>query len=148
MKDQWPNALENNEQGSDAALVLPVSPRAAKSIIRLSQALDEIARQKGAKEIDPLESMLQAYKLVASYSGVLNEAMVDEKYDGDKYKALDAIVVSTKQQFSAKKDAIRAGHEMLRSGKMDEKILRLFTDRWQFMKDTLGGLAKYGHKDS
>src|SRR3989344_2726332 len=38
MKERWPNDLENNETGSDIALVLPCSTRAAKSILRLSQS--------------------------------------------------------------------------------------------------------------
>ena len=35
MKDAWPTQLESHEQVSDVSLVLPVSTRAAKSIVRL-----------------------------------------------------------------------------------------------------------------
>lgn len=141
MKDAWPTQLENHEQGSDVGLVLPVSPRAAKSIICLSQALDEVALEKGALaetiENNPLDSMMQAYKFVSAYSGVLNDATVDATYGGDKYKAMDAIIATTRQQFVSKEDAIRAGIEMVNSGKTNEKVLKAFDGRWHFMKDTL-----------
>jgi len=66
MKDAWPNAITNHGQGSDEALILPVSPRAAKSILRLSQGFDHIAKQKGLSDEDVkanyFNSMMQAFK--------------------------------------------------------------------------------------
>lgn len=152
MKDAWPTQLENHEQGSDVGLVLPVSTRAAKSIVRLSQALDEIARGKGASQevIDAgaFDSMMTAYKFASAYSGVLNESAVDQKYAGNRYAALDAVVSTTQTQFTDKADAIRAGLEMVQSGKSNSKVLNLFNGRWEFMKSTLEGLKNYGNTNS
>lgn len=150
MKDAWPTGLENHEQGSDIGLVLPVSPRAAKSIIRLSQSLDHLAENKGASketvEGNNFDSMMQAYKFVSAYSGVLNEASVDANYGADKYKALDAVITTTKQQFEAQGDTIRAGLEMVASGKTDSRVLNKFTDRWKFMRSTLEQLVALKNK--
>ena len=152
MKDAWPTQLENHEQGSDVGLVLPVSTRAAKSIVRLSQALDDVARGKGASQeiidANAFDSMMTAYKFVSAYSGVLNESDVDQKYSGDRYGALDAVISTTQTQFDEKADAIRAGLEMVRSGKSNSKVLNLFNGRWEFMKSTLGGLKNYGNQNS
>ena len=146
MKDCWPTKLENHEQGSDVGLVLPVSVRAAKSVIRLSQALDMIAEEKGAKretiEEGALDSMMQAYKFVSAYSGVLNESSVRQNYEGDKYKAIDAVIATTRQQFESQKDNISGGVEMTESGKTDSRVLDKFTGRWQFMRDTLERLVR------
>jgi hypothetical protein len=139
MKDSWPNAVDNHGKGSDEALVLPVSMRAAKSIIRLSQAFDEISKRNLGNP-DSKESMLQAYKFVSAYSGILNDAMIQANYDGDKYSALDSIILSTDTQFVEQKDNISAGIEMVKFGKSNEKVLNLFNGRWEFMKDTLNGL--------
>ncbi len=129
MKSQWPTQLEQHEQGSDVGLILPVSTRAAKSIIRLSQSLDEIVRakhldylrkEKGFNEEKALnnidegvskhyfDSMMQAFKYVSAYSGVLNPAMVDGTYQGDKYSAMDAVIATTRTQFDQQKDNIAA----------------------------------------
>lgn len=144
LKDAWPNKVDNNQQGSDEALVLPVSVRAAKSIVRLSQALDELATRKGGK-IDPewgsFDSMTQAYKFVSAYSGVLNEAAVQENYNGDRYSAMNAIIEATKGEFDRQADNIGAGIEMARTGKKNGKILSKFNGRWGFMRDTLEGLV-------
>ena len=140
MKHLWPNNLESHEQGSDVSLIRPVSVRAAKSIIRLSQALDEIAKNKGADKLDYFESMMQAFKFISAYSGVLNEAQVDEIYDSDKYKAMDAVITSTKSQFEQNKNNIAAGLEMVQKGKSNKEVMNLFGKRWGFMKNTLEGL--------
>jgi hypothetical protein len=148
MKDRWPGAITNHAKGSDEALVLPLSIRAAKSTIRLSQALDSIVQDRiEGVEISPLDSMLQAYKFVSAYSGVLNDASVDANYEGDKYKALDAVIQLTQAQVQQQEDIIRAGLEMARSGKADKKILDRFSGRWAFMKDILTHLAQDGKKD-
>jgi len=144
MKDAWPTQLENHEQGSDVGLVLPVSPRAAKSIIRLSQSLDQITKEKGAQNVDSVDSMLNAYKLVSTYSGVLNEAAVQNTYGGNHYDAMDAIISTTKSQFNEQSDNILAGLSMVKSGKTNKKVLDLFAGRWSFMKDILTYLTKNG----
>ncbi|MDP4012263.1 MAG: AAA family ATPase [Candidatus Nanoarchaeia archaeon] len=142
MKSAWPTALENHEAGSDAALVLPVSPRAAKSIITLSQALDQIVQEKGAETPDPLESMMQAFKFTSAYSGILNEALVRQTYGEDHYKAMDAVINATRTEFSDdRKDKIAAGLELADKGKKNERLLSVFSGRWSFMKSLLERLA-------
>ena len=150
LKDNWPNAIDNHGQGSDEALVLPLSTRAAKSVVRLSQSLDVIAQEKGGNlnsERGPFESMMQAYKFVGAYSGILNEAVVDSTYNGDKYAALDAVIITTSTQFNTMRDYIAAGQNLASQGKTNEEIMNNFTGRWAFMKDILGGLARHEKQD-
>ena len=151
MKDAWPTQLENHEQGSDVGLVLPVSPRAAKSIIRLSESLDKIASEKGVQEKtirnNPLDSMTQAYKFVSAYSGVLNEAAVEANYENNRYKAIDAVIASTREQFKTQDGNIAAGIEMVKSGKTNSKVLNNFGGRWSFMRDTLERLINVSKRE-
>jgi len=146
MKEDWPTGLEDHEQGSDVGLVRPVSIRGAKSIIRLSQALDNIARKKGASKesirSNYLDSMMQAYKFVSAYSGVLDEARVNGTYGGDRYNALDAVITTTKAQFDENTQNIQAGLSMVRLRKRQKKVLDLFKGRWGFMKATLDRLIQ------
>ena len=85
--------------------------------------------------------MLQAYKFVSAHSGVLNEAAVRNKYDGDHYKAMDAVISKTTARFRENSEAIGAGLEMVESGETDEKVLSLYQGRWAFMRDTLKKLS-------
>ncbi len=141
MKDAWPNELDSHSKGSDEALILPISPRAAKSILRLSQAFDYIAREKGLNDKiikeNYFNSMMQAFKFVGAYSGILNNIAVREHYGNDSYSSLDAVIQSTRTQYESQKDNISVGLGMIQSGKKSKKILDLFTGRWGFMKDFL-----------
>jgi len=149
MKSAWPTQLEQHEQGSDVGLVLPVSTRAVKSVIRLSEVIDALTEEKGADSKNYFESMMQAYKLVATYSGVLNEADVQGKYNGNHYTAIDAVVTTTREQFNQQSENIAAGLEMVKKGKRNKKIMDLFgteqnPNRWIFVRDILDGLTDEG----
>ena len=141
LKDAWPNAITNHGKGSDESLVLPISPRAAKSILRLSQSFDYIAKEKGLTDEQIKEnyfnSMMNAYKFVGAYSGILNDLAVREIYGNDKYSALDAVISTTKTQFDENSPNIAAGLEMINSGKTSKKVLDKFSGRWNFMKNFL-----------
>ena len=141
MKSGWPTKLEGHEAGSDAALVLPISPRAAKSVITFSQALDEVTREKGATELDYVQSMMAAFKFVGAYSGILDESGVREKYDNSHYKAMDAVIDTTRQQFEDQKEQIAAGLAYASTGKKSKKLLDSFQGRWTFMKSLLEDLT-------
>ncbi len=147
MKDNWPNSVDNHGQGSDEALVLPLSMRAAKSAIRLSQALDYVVEENTGNTPEPVDSMLQAYKFVSAYSGVLNESAVRSVYGGDRYKASDAILATTKTQLEAQKNNIALLFGMMEVGKTDERILNRFQGRWKFVKDTMSYLKSYLNKN-
>ncbi len=141
LKDSWPSAITNHGRGSDEALVMPVSPRAAKSIIRLSQAFDYIAREKGASEKSIkdsyFDSMMQAFKFVGAYSGILNDMAVRENFGNDKYSAMDALIQTTSTQYNSQVENISAGLGMIADGKKSKKILDKFSGRWGFMKSFL-----------
>jgi MoxR-like ATPase len=149
LKDAWPNAITN--VGSDESLILPVSPRAAKSILRLSQAFDYIAKEKDIsdKDIDNsnFDSMAQAFKFVGAYSGILNDRAVREKYGNDKYSALDAVISTTKTQYESQLNNISAGLNMVRDGKKYQKVLDKFNGRWNFMRNFLERTMEENSKD-
>lgn len=133
----------SSANGSDESLVLPVSVRAGKSIIRLSHALSDVAKSKGA-EVSPIDSMLGAWKFVSAYSGVLNEHAVksNPSYNGDRYKAMDAIIQSTYEQFRQQQENIAAGINMVATGKIDDSVLGRFNGRWAFMPATLESILE------
>lgn len=146
MKDAWPNQITNHGTGSDEALILPISSRAAKSILRLSQAFDCIAKEKGASEEEIkgtyFDSVMQAFKFVGAYSGILNDLAVREKYGNDKYSAIDAVIQATKTQYDSQLENISAGLYMVNKGSKSKKVLDSFTGRWGFMRNFLEKAAE------
>lgn len=146
LKSGWPNKLEGHEAGSDAALIKPISPRAVKSVIRLSQALDMITEEKGAEELNYFNSMMIAFKFTSACSGILNQALVRENYSENPYKAMDAVIATTMEQFNAKKENIAASIWIARKGKTNKNLSDEFSGRWGFMKGLLENLAKRHEK--
>lgn len=140
----WYTKLGNNAQGSDEGLILPVSVRAAKSIIRLSHALEDIVKAKGAKDVDQIDSMMNAWKFVSAYSGVLNDTAVKQNvnYNGDRYKAMDAVIQATKAQFDQQQPNMEAGINMVAEGKVDQRVLDKFQGRWEFAKGVLESMLE------
>lgn len=147
LKSAWPNKLEGHEAGSDEALILPVSPRASKSIITLSQALDSIIEEKGA-EPNHLDSMMTAFKFASAYSGILDQARVRQIYSENPYSAMDAVIGWTRTEFEQQQGNIAAGVEMARQGKKDQKLLNEFQGRWRFMGNLLENLAERQNETS
>lgn len=143
LADAWPNAITNHRIGSDEALVLPISTRAGKSILRLSQSFDYIAKEKGLSDDEIQEacfdSVTQAFKFVGAYSGILNPVAVREIYQNDKYSALDAVIQATRTQYESQVENISAGLHMLNQGKKSSKVLDRFSGRWKFMGEFLEG---------
>jgi len=142
LKSGWPNQLKGHEAGSDAALILPVSPRAAKSIVTLSQALDDITKEKGAEDQDYFNSMMAAFKFVSAYSGILNESLVRNTYHENHYSAMDAVIGFTRAEFDSQKESIAAGMYMASKKKKDKKLLDRFSGRWSFMKNLFEKFAE------
>ncbi|MCX5658073.1 MAG: AAA family ATPase, partial [Candidatus Omnitrophica bacterium] len=150
MKEAWPNEITNHGAGSDEALILPISIRGAKSILRLSEAFDYIAKEKGVSqgeiEKNELDSVMNAFKFVGAYSGILNDVAVRENFENDKYSAIDSVIASTKQQFDDKDKAFSSALFMVNDKKKSQKVLNMFEGRWEFMKDTLEGLIDNQNK--
>ena len=148
LKSGWPNKLEGHEKASDEALILPVSPRAAKAIIILSQALDQICREKGVKQedLDYFNSMMTAFKFVSAYSGILNDAEVRQNHNENYYRAMDAVIETTRREFDEKERYIAAGLGMAEKGIENQKLLDAFSGRWQFMKEILANYADKNRK--
>ncbi len=149
LKSLWPNIIEGHETGSDLPLLLPVSPRAAKSIITLSQALDTIAQEKGVVQDYRLhiESMLTAFKFVSAYSGILNPALVRQQYHENPYAAMDGVIENTRGQIEQMKEPIAEGIGMVSDGRISQLLLRKFSERWSFMGDIFNALIELQNKE-
>lgn len=95
MKDVWPSKAEEDSIGNDDhkkmlyRVVYPASPRSALTIVTLARALREYSTAKDSKaKPDVLDSMIESFKLVAPYSGMLeNPHRIKEGFVGNYYEA-------------------------------------------------------------
>ncbi len=95
MKDVWPGKAEEDSIGTTDEeklmyrMVYPASVRGAMSILSLARSLREYVRAKNPKaQPKVLDSVIESFKLVGSYSGMLeNPQRMREQYFGNPYKA-------------------------------------------------------------
>ena len=60
----------------------------------------------------------------------------------DRYKAIDAVIATTRQQFDDKlKERLAVGFQMVSKGEKNKGLLDEFDGRWSFMKELLEDLA-------
>ncbi|GEM_PF-1745767 len=79
---QWPTVcLHDCEKGSTLCGTLSgIDRRAVSSIYRLAKALEIVAKmKKETAKIDPIDSLLLAYKFVTPYKGVVSQRVAKDK---------------------------------------------------------------------
>lgn len=95
MKDVWPSKAEEDNIGDNDEdkllyrMVFPASVRGAMTVMTLARALREYVRAKDSRaKPTVLDSVGESFKLVAAYSGMLeNPQRIRENYVGNPYRA-------------------------------------------------------------
>ncbi len=139
-KNAWPGCVQNHDAGSDAALIFPFSKRSTITTKTLAKALEAVKEAKSDPYTDSTDAVFDAAYLVGAQSGVLHPAAVDSNYDGNPYRAMNAVIDGIKTEFEAKKDVLFAALKYAQKGEV--KHLDEFTGRWAYMKDVLESTAR------
>ncbi|MEK6899831.1 MAG: AAA family ATPase [Nanoarchaeota archaeon] len=116
MKDVWPAKAEGDNIGNDDdekllyRTVFPASVRGAMTIMTLARALREYVNAKDTKaKPTVLDSVAESFKLVAAYSGMLeNPQRIRENYVGNPYRAAVDVGNILKKRLSEKKNLMDA----------------------------------------
>ncbi len=116
MKDVWPSKAEEDNIGNDDnekllyRVVFPASVRGAMTIMTLARALREYVRAKKPQAKPAvLDSVVESFKLVAAYSGMLeNPQRIRENYVGNPYRAAVDVGNVLKTRLQGKKDLMEA----------------------------------------
>ncbi len=116
MKEVWPSKAEEDDIGSDDddkllyRMVFPASVRGAMTIMTLARALREYVKAKDpGAEPTVLDSVAESFKLVAAYSGMLeNPQRIRENYVGNPYRAAVAVGDILKERLSKQKNLMDA----------------------------------------
>ena len=116
MKDVWPSKPEEDNIGNDDhdkllyRMVFPASVRGAMTIMTLARALREYVKAKDKKaKPTVLESVTESFKLVAAYSGMLeNPSRIRENYVGNPYRAAVDVGTILKTRLGKKKHLMDA----------------------------------------
>ena len=116
MKDVWPAKAEedsigvNEDEKTMYRMVYPSSVSGALSVMNLARALREYTKAKDPRaKPTVLESVIESFKLVAAYSGVIkNQQKLTEEYIGNPYKAACAITKIIQEKLESRKNLMQA----------------------------------------
>jgi len=102
----WPRIC--SQEGCDQSTKIcgelgGIDERAVRAVYRLAKGLEKVVKLKTGekKEIDPLDSLLLAYKFVAPYKGVLNPKTARDR-KGIEALAFEEIIPAIKTKLKAK----------------------------------------------
>ncbi len=143
-----------NELGKGCGYIYPVSMRSEKAIITLARGLKVVADAKSNPERLDLrvryQDILTAFKIVAPYSGMLDEQWVKNHYLGNQQFAIDVITEKISEEITTRKDAMSEAYLEASKGSLSEVQKNRFKDRWSFFADFLvavNSIAKSLNKD-
>lgn len=139
-KNAWPGIVQGHATGGDEAVIYPFSTRAAISTLTLSQALKKVRGARGVPYDSSTEAVLDAAYLVGTHSGVLHPSAVDSQYDGNPYRAMDAVLDGIRAEFVDRQELLHEAVSEAQKGKLIHE--GAFTGRWQYTSDILTDLAR------
>jgi len=131
-----------HELGWGCGYVTGISTRAAKAIVNLTLALQQVAASQSrvsAVQPDPLQDMLDVlsvFKLIGPQAGILNEQKVMQDHCGNPYMFLKEIVTHlTANEFEAKRGELISMFQQIAQGRVEQTTRSGFTKVWSFMQD-------------
>jgi hypothetical protein len=129
-----------NELGRGCGYTYPVSIRSEKAIALLAKGLKVVADAKSG-EVSSLrvryQDILSAFKLVAPYSGMLDERWVAKEFLGNQQFAIDNIAQGIGTELNAMSSRLKTGYTEAIAGKLTEQTKEQFQGRWGWYGDLL-----------
>ena len=93
------------------------------------------------------KSLQAGDKLATDMLKILGQgAEVRQNHNENYYRAMDAVIETTRREFDEKERYIAAGLGMAEKGIENQKLLDAFSGRWQFMKEILANYADKNRK--
>jgi len=134
--------------------IKPISVRAFKNLKPLARALKIMSDVKNGEPKEYRvghEEVLNAFELIAPYSGILEQTWVEESYKGNSHLAMEDILSTVRQDVAEKSDALISAFEEARNGKLSQRTKEAFTGKWEWYREILDEIntaaTKYGKLD-
>jgi len=128
--------------------IRPLSERTIEAIAALAPALRLIADAKKGKGdgVVTYKEVLEAFRLVAPYAGILDLIWVRNSHFSNPNLALDQIIKRINNKFREKKEEAKVAVNFALKGKLNERVKERFTEEWGFFIDLLEEINLLGKK--
>lgn len=135
-------------KAEDCGYIRPLSERAIETVAALAPALRLVAdaKQGRGEGIVTYEEILEAFRLVTPYAGILDLIWVKNSYFSNPNLALDAVIERINNRFLQKKEAAKVAINLALRGKLSDEIKEHFTEEWIFFLNLLEEINFLGKK--
>ncbi|MBC7190467.1 AAA family ATPase, partial [Candidatus Aerophobetes bacterium] len=140
------NCLRLREE--NCGYIRPLSERTVEAVAALAPALRLVAdAKKGEGEgIVTFREILEAFRLVAPYAGILDLVWVRNSHFSNPNLALEEVIQKINHKFLEKKEEAKVAVNFALRGKLDEKIKERFKEEWGFFLELLEEINSVGQK--
>ncbi len=115
MKGVWPAKAEEDDIGNNDdeklmyRMIFPTSVRGAMTVMSLARSLREYAHAKSGERPTVLDSVIESFKLVGAYSGMVrNTQRIRENFVGNPYRAACKVGDVISGRLEGQRDLIEA----------------------------------------
>lgn len=132
----------------DCGYIRPLSERAVEAVAAFAPALRLMADAKKGKGngVVTYREVLEAFRLVAPYAGILDLIWVRNSYFSNPSLALDRIVERINKKFLERKEEAKVAVNFALKGKLNEEIKERFKEEWSFFVELLEEINLLGKK--
>ncbi len=147
VKDDIPNMcqgcsseMEEGKLGDVCGYVIPTSTRSFKAYKALAFGLCAIADAKVGKStftFPGYEEILQAFRITAPYSGMLDPAWVRRDHHGNPYLAIDFLYRRIRSNIEERIDYIKKAFSDAFFGKLNSDSIDVLGEEWSWLGEIL-----------
>lgn len=132
----------------DCGYIRPLSERTVEAVAALAPGLRLMADAKGEKGNGAVtyKEILEAFRLVAPYAGILDLVWVRNSYFSNPNLALNQVIERIDRKFLEKKEEAKVAVNFALKGKLNEKIKERFTGEWTHLLALLEEINSLGKK--
>jgi len=137
--------------GDVCAYVIPATTRAFKAFKALAFGLTAVSQAKSEISTDELPGyleILQAFRLTAPYSGILDSSWVKRQHHGNPYLASDFLYRKIKSELEEKADYIKKALYDALSGTLAHEEVKVLGEEWGWLEEILTEINKVSRNSS
>ncbi|GAH67634.1 unnamed protein product, partial [marine sediment metagenome] len=131
--------------GDVCAYVIPATTRSFKAFKALAFGLTAVSQAKSetsANELPGYLEILQAFRLTAPYSGILDSSWVKSQHHGNPYLASDFLYRKIKSELEEKADYIKKAFYDALSGTLAHEEMKVLGEEWGWLEEILTEINK------
>lgn len=131
--------------------IIPTSTRSFKAYKALAFGLCAVADAKSGTTnpiLPGYEEVLQAFRITAPYSGILDSAWVKREHHGNPYLALDFLHRRIKSNIDERIDYIKKVFSDAISGKLTRDSIEAMGEEWFWLEEILNEINLIAHSSS